>query len=451
MKIPFSVKAALALTAVLSFCACEKEHSPSGSISSRTIIPMVEAGEMTKAGGVQFIDDLKSGFRLDMVAASDYYDAEGVLQDAGNYATRTVKYNGSAWAMDAEAYWINDVQLDFWAYNPTAISTCDITAPGAGDALLGFSYPAAGHTPDAQTDLLFAHTSKTHESTHAHTSGDSYDQINLSFMHAMAKIDIEFNLSGSIMPTDYQLESISLNGLKTSGRVVFNSTYSTFAWSDLSGSSSFTDDYSDSKYSFIVVPQDAAASNATMQLRLIHATKAPILLSAPLTCDMNAGKYYKYKATVHDGKELSISFSVADWNHEKRNLDIKEQRVTGFLNKDSYGNGIIDSESNPPRIYIDRGQAITGSFQLSSPKGAKLLLALDGNLDAFEVEPKITFIDDNPVNFTIKPLVHDPKIDYKTKLHIYLINPDASVTELDSEVMKENSVYKHYEIVLAKQ
>lgn len=143
-----------------------------------------------------------------------------------------------------------------------------------------------------------------------------------------------------------------------------------------------------------------------------------------------------------------LSIDLLDWDLEERFLEIKDESVGKYL---TYNSSTATIQSAMSRIYIKNNQPVTGSFKLTSPKGAKLLLALDGNLDAFKVEPKITYVDDNDVNFTITPLIQDPKIDYHTQLHIYLVHPDSSVSELDEDVMREGGVYKHYTIILPQQ
>lgn len=429
----------------LAFVACSKEAVPEERIKGSEIYLVVENAAITKAGGVQDINGLKaSGFTMDIVADEAYNNGK---TKAGKYGdTRTVKWENDAWVISSDAFWINDTQMSFWAYNNMASDECSFDTPSAAATELEFTYPKSGRKADGQTDLLFAKTSATHDGSDDHTSGTSGDQIALSFRHALSQIS--FIKGGTFeLPSGYDIGRIEISGLKDSGSAAFDGT--DFVWNSLTGSAHFETD--GSTPSFLVIPQNAKA--AFLQVTLSKDSSDDIVLTAPMKdYDMQAGKNYVYSISViNGGKELSLELSVSDWNYLYRGLELNDPSIGLLLNKDTYSGGVLESASS--RIFIHNGMPVSGSFKLNSPKGAKLLLALDGNLDAFEVSPKICYIGNAPIDFTITPKVHDPKIDYQTRLHIYLVGPDGSVSELDKDVMKEGSPaqYKHYTIILPAQ
>lgn len=423
---------AVALSAIVS---CEREPISS---NDRSIVLKVNEHSMTKAGGVKDLDYLKdNGFTMDIVAARAY---EG--GSAGRIGeTRNVSWTGEAWALSPAAYWINDVQLDFWAYGNT--SDCVITGPTAGATSISFTYPKPATVPDGQTDPLFAHAAKAHGASPAHDSGTESDQIELTFYHAMSKIVFDLSVIDG-MPAGYSISSITVNGLKTGGVATFDGT--NYTWGSLTGASSYNAAASES---FIVVPQNAAS--ATLDIRLTHATESPIMLSSTMVDYlMKAGMIYTYKIKIDASRDLDLTLaSEMPWDLESRSLEIKEQAVSQALTYNEVTSFVNHTNKT---VTIKNGQPVRGSFQLSSPRGAKVLLALDGNLNAFEVSPKTQIIDDNPVIFTITPLVNDPKIDYKTQLHLYLVHSDSTVSELDALVMGEtDGEPNNYTIILPNQ
>lgn len=427
----------LALTA-LAAASCGKEALPKGTVTSKAIIPTVKEVTITKAEDTEALNALKlSGFKMEIIADEAYETG-----DAGKYGeTRNVTWNASAWEMSPVAYWINDTDMSFWAYSNAVASSCDVTNPAAGASGMEAVYPKSGVLPDANTDLMFAYATKTHGSTDEHSKGDEKDKVSFTFRHAMSKLTFGPTVEGLASLDGYSLSRISLTGAKTGGKVTFNKTG--YVWSELTGNSDFG--VTDLSQVLLLVPQ--SGNSVSVQLEMTHATKPTILLSSSFAGhDLQAGTQYRCNLQISDGRELTVSLEVLPWDLELRNLEIKPAAVNSPL---AYTSGtIVPSES---KVFVKNGMPVTGTFRLVSPKGAKLLLALDGNLDAFEVSPKITFVGDAPVNFSIRPLVDDPKVDYMTNLHIYLINSDSSVTPLDELVMREGGVFKPYTIILPRQ
>lgn len=434
----------LSTLSLFTLLSCETEHIPVGSITNRPIIPIVSGNEMTKAGGVQFVADLENnGFKLDIMVDADYEGGTKGFYNSTRFFSVTGS-NSAGWAIEGNPTWINETKTTFWAYNINSYEDCDIVDPVAAADEISFTYPKAGKNPDGQTDLLFAKATKTHNSTDDHVSGSSGDQISLRFYHALSKIAFDQNTIEG-MPDGYSISSITLNGLRTGGVATFDG--SNYTWTTLTGSSSYI--ATSISESFIVVPQNAVS--ATMDIKLTHESESPIMLSSTMSdYDMQAGMIYTYKIKIDASRDLDLTLlSVLPWDLESRALEIKEQAVSQELTYDE-GTSIVNHTNKT--VTIKNGQPVRGSFQLSSPKGAKVLLALDGNLNAFEVSPKTQIIDDNPVNFTITPLVGDPKIDYKTQLHLYLVHSDSTVSELDALVMGETAGEpNNYTIILPNQ
>lgn len=425
----------------LSGCSKEAQY---GQISSKDIVPVVKDGSQTKSG-IEGVDQLKSGFKMDIIVDEDYTGGK-----AGKYGeTRTItNEDGKGWVFDTETKWVNDVNMRFWSYNNNVAEKCDITTPGAKENSIVFTYPAKGVKADGQSDLLLAYSSKKYNESAKDT------KLTIAFRHAISSISFKNELTSvdGGVPDGYTVKSISLSRFADSGKCTFDGEEGTITWSELSGASEFvvkTDAVPATSKSFLVIPQDPSLYEASIQVVLTKDGEPDIILVKKMpSFSMEAGKNYGFKLNVTPGRELEMEISVSPWFSQERDLEIKEKNITMFLNKDTYAGGIINIAEST--IFIDKGMPVTGQFQLSSPKGAKLLLSLDGNIDAFKVVPKITYITDEPVQFSIIPVVNDPKIDYHTQLHVYLVQPDASVSDLDQHIMIENGAFKPYTIILPK-
>ena len=62
------------------------------------------------------------------------------------------------------------------------------------------------------------------------------------------------------------------------------------------------------------------------------------------------------------------------------------------------------------------------------------MISLSGDVNAFEVTPDNAEIDGNTAHISVKPLVSDPKRDYKVKLKFAVRRPDGRVITADNEV-----------------
>lgn len=461
MKSIFKISRIFLLLAGAEILAgCGKDILP-GTVLDRSIVPIVSGSEMTKAGeGEQTVANLQGpeGFKMDIIADQDYTGGSKGLFEG---VRRTVTYSGGQWSISGNPKWINLIPMSFWAYNNDVVNFCDFSTPAAGATQVHFSYPKGSSTADGRTDLLFAFANRTHDGSNDHASGTvGEDNIELNFKHAMSKICFDTDPVAGL-PDGYKITVISINGLKTSGEADFKNDGTFTTWSNLSGSSNFS--YSSPTDArggdFIVIPQSLTGD---MEIKLEKDGEAPIFLSAGLGgYTMQSGKKYIYRIKVTEGRQLTLTMNVLDWGLDARDIQFKPQNVTKFLSYDGDHAYIqtpyFDSEENNwvGQIFVKNGQPVRGSFKVIEPKGAKIHLSLDGNLNEFKVEPKSVLIDGtSDVEFTITPLVDDPKIDYQTRLHIYLIKADGKVINIDKDVMKENhggDVYTHYTIVLPRQ
>lgn len=454
--------ACIGVFAAMALTGCEKEGS---DISKRTVKPVVSGFSMTKAGGEQDLDYLKAnGFLMD-IFVTDSYEDMGVMKEPGQYGSRrSASWTGSAWALNEDAFWVNNTPMKFWAYNDAALSAANVTGPTYSASSISFSYPKGGHTPDGQTDLLFAYQEKTHSSAE-HTLGGANDQIDLTFKHALSKITFAPEIIN--MPAGYSLKQITITGLKTSGDCSFNGSEGTFTWTNQGTSQAFTATSLDSY--FLVVPQNAQTATISFTLEKSGSedkSYGPMNLADHV---MEAGKQYGYRLNIGDYMDINLDLAVLDWDEDYRSIEILGENTIGqYLTYDRtnlLANDVtVDSQVEHQLIIQNRG-AVTGSFKLNHPVGAKLLLALDGNLDAFKLsingEDKNTVINEagndgngKVINFSITPKNDvNTNLFYSTQLHIYLVNADATVRCLDDDLMKEGSpaAVKKYTIVLPKQ
>ena len=412
----------LLLIALLAgfFASCDTLGTDTPKKNAKVKLVVKESG-MTKAGGERDLTYLESnGFLLDAIL-----DDEG---KTGN--TRKVSFNSAedTWEYDSELPWF-DVNMRFWAYTSETKAAADFATPGKLQSTLSFSYPADGHTPDGSTDLMFAYNSKTYDGND--------ESLTLMFEHAMAKV--QFDASDLVLPTGYtKVDHVLIRGMKNSGEASFNG--SSYAWSGLSGNDEYSID--DPNGCFLVVPQNA--KDAIIQIKLSGGTgTTPIYLQTGMqNYEMKAGKKYTYKLKVTSVKQLSMTMTVSDWDDDIQNITFTQYNVTSPMAYDG-NHSIIDNAAE--RIIIENLVPVRGTFTMSQPIGAHVLLTLDGNVGAFEIQNPLQKIDGNPIEVVISPTISDPKKIYQCHLHVFLMNHDGTTEQIDDAVL---GTVKDYTIIL---
>ena len=144
-----------------------------------------------------------------------------------------------------------------------------------------------------------------------------------------------------------------------------------------------------------------------------------------------AGKRYHYDILFAD-KAIELTVHVKDWDYEHQDVDYTDASVgvesTGVLKWDSAVSEINETNKT---VSIVNAQPAKGSFTIKAPVGGTWMISLTGDVNAFEVTPDNGEIDGNTAHISVKPLISDPKRDYKVKLKFAVRRPDGRVITAD--------------------
>ena len=144
-----------------------------------------------------------------------------------------------------------------------------------------------------------------------------------------------------------------------------------------------------------------------------------------------AGKRYHYDILFAD-KTIELTVHVKDWDYEHQDVDYTDASVgvesTGVLKWDSAVSEINEANKT---VSIVNAQPAKGSFTIKAPVGGTWMISLTGDVNAFEVTPDNGEIDGNTAHISVKPLISDPKRDYKVKLKFAVRRADGRVITAD--------------------
>ena len=144
-----------------------------------------------------------------------------------------------------------------------------------------------------------------------------------------------------------------------------------------------------------------------------------------------AGKRYHYDILFAD-KAIELTEHVKDWDYEHQDVDYTDATVgvesTGVLKWDSGDSEINETNKT---VSIVNAQPAKGSFTIKAPVGGTWMISLTGDVNAFEVTPDNGEIEGNTVHISVKPLISDPKRDYKVKLKFAVRRADGRVITAD--------------------
>ena len=147
-----------------------------------------------------------------------------------------------------------------------------------------------------------------------------------------------------------------------------------------------------------------------------------------------AGKKYHYDIVFAD-KAIQLNVQVKDWDYEHQDVDYTDAAVgvesTGVLKWDGTVSVIDETQKT---VSIVNAQPAKGTFTIMTPLGGSWMISLSGDVNAFEVTPDNAEIDGQTAHITVKPLVSDPKRDYKVKLKFAVRRADGRVITADEEV-----------------
>ena len=144
-----------------------------------------------------------------------------------------------------------------------------------------------------------------------------------------------------------------------------------------------------------------------------------------------AGKRYHYDILFAD-KTIELTVHVKDWDYEHQDVDYTDASVgvesTGVLKWDSAVSEINEANKT---VSIVNAQPAKGSFTIKAPVGGTWMISLTGDVNAFEVTPDNGEIDGITAHISVKPLISDPKRDYKVKLKFAVRRADGRVITAD--------------------
>ena len=146
---------------------------------------------------------------------------------------------------------------------------------------------------------------------------------------------------------------------------------------------------------------------------------------------------------------VDLIASVVPWEQETQTIDFKDSSV-GIKNNHylDWDETTADVHTSTKQIFIKEGQPVKGSFTLDTPKGGTWLVSLEGDVEAFSISPDNGEIDGNTATIIVKPLIAEPKRDYKVTLKFVVRKSDGRIIAADEVIQREGGVLTKYAIIL---
>ena len=215
----------------------------------------------------------------------------------------TVNWETDKWVWsDGKHYWPASGNLDFFAYMPATKPSyiSSITYAVAGEPAAPAPYFVCADFPmttagqNVEGEFVYALTTGQNKTTPG-SSG-----VTMTFMHPFAKI--KFQLS-SATTTNVTVNSITMEGLVTSGTCSFNGTTST--WTSQSGSATMTLTEALQRYEtegtspLLMIPNNYGSKNLSVNVTWTEWDEVHTqTYSTPLTINWAAGNSYTYNLTI---------------------------------------------------------------------------------------------------------------------------------------------------------
>ena len=161
-----------------------------------------------------------------------------------------------------------------------------------------------------------------------------------------------------------------------------------------------------------------------------------------------AGKKYHFDVVFAD-KIVELIAKVNKWEHEPQQVDWTNSSVTLKDNHLlTWDENSAEVHHDTKQIFIVNGQPVKGSFTLDAPQGGTWIVSLEGDVDAFSVTPNNGEIDGSTATILIKPLVGEPKRDYKVTLSFAVRRTDGRVIAANDPIQKIGDNIVKYTIIL---
>lgn len=163
-----------------------------------------------------------------------------------------------------------------------------------------------------------------------------------------------------------------------------------------------------------------------------HTLRAPIY-TALENNPMLAGKRY-HISIVFAEKMIELRLSVLDWVDADVDIDYSSGTVSADAgNLLQFDSNISTVNNSTKTVTLKQEAPAVGTFRLSTPIGAEVLLSLDGDFDCFSTEiiQGGTVSSDTWTQFKVSPLIVSPSRSYSVKVNIKLRLANGSMVDAD--------------------
>lgn len=165
-----------------------------------------------------------------------------------------------------------------------------------------------------------------------------------------------------------------------------------------------------------------------------------------------AGKRYHLDLIFAD-RMIELVCKVNPWTYNDVDIDFADQTVTvkesGVLHWDPSTCAI--DETNKV-VYVTKGKPVEAEFAIDAPTGGSWMVSLEGDFQAFELEPSSGVIDGSFQRVSLTPLITNPDRDYSVTLKFAIRTSDGRVIAADDMVQDRDgdNMADIYSVILQK-
>lgn len=329
-----------------------------------------------------------------------------------------VSYNNAKWKASDRYVWEDSDEKTFFAYANLPASGAEVTYSGTTSQTL--DYAAVPATASAQTDIMLGYYKGTGETT-SEEGEETGGVASISFYHPMTAVRF---LQGEFQGIT-GIRSITLSGVHKSGKTVqTGTTLRSFEWTDLGDPDLVVSQTLTSTSlpglgkmigeAFLLIPQDLATNNVSLQVIAITES-GDIKLEASLKTDeWVAGKTNNY----------TLGYDVHSYDYTFKIDEGYSSEVT-FRNTET-GSGTYAIHITSTKIRDDEDTPTTQSWLIKSYKIGDSE-AVTVNDQAFSNVGGLT-ANINSTSFNISA---SKRYVTNTKIHDYWVNADGRTEDLD--------------------
>lgn len=406
-------------------------------------------------------------------------------------------------------FWPEDAgqAVDFWSFAPTSEFKSEISDDGvkfnADHSVMTFKYAPvrnASRRMDAtdQKDIIVAYTGNR-------KYGDSSDhRVPVTFNHAMSAIRFKVgNIASEYSGKNIAITSMSLEGFASNGTCIVTKTadiedsstatgtikgsntaiswtpgsekctYQQFFLKENISTGQYLDGGDKDSYGegmFMIVPQTTNGASFTLNWGLYENPDGttggePEFLqrtsrsSALKNIKFEPGYIYTFTINIKSktnpedpsDPEKDIYVELTEeirWDHIVETKEYDEIQ-TGYPKIEFHNVNSVDETNHNVYVY-QYPQSMECWVKLSSPKGAKLLVTVEREFDAFECEfitsDQIPEDSNQPIKFKLTPVYEEPEREYVASISLSLRLINGRVVNIDNQVQQGGK----YNIILRK-